>query len=231
MEYLKRHASRIIALTAVATLIGILLFAASKTYGVPNSIKNHRGIIKRYHQRLKHWGLYDKVHISSLEKGYKRGQRLHKKWGSNSSRFHPLPLAWGKTYTLSGGARLRGVHPDLVSLINNVAIITPILVPQYGGVRTLEEQRKLTKRGNSQLLQSKHLKGRAVDFVPYPGKSVDWSDSKGFVYTAGILLGAWYSVHATSLRWGGDWGKQGHPGCSKGRKKCFVDLGHVELPH
>ena len=213
-------------------LVVVVFYGSMNTaFGVPNSIKQHRRTIERYHKRLKIWKLNDAVHKKALNKGWDRGKLLAKKASkSKSTSIHIINKAYAVPYMLSGSKRLEGVHPDLVSLVMNVGQITPILIPPYGGVRTQKEQNVLQKKGNSQVSNSLHLTGRAVDFVPYPGRKVNWNDSKGFVYVAGIFLGAWYSIHDTTLRWGGDWGKQGHPGCSQGKKRCFTDLGHVELP-
>lgn len=70
--------------------------------------------------------------------------------------------------------RLRGVHPDLVQVVERAAEITttPFIVVE--GLRTLARQRELVAKGASQTLHSRHLTGHAVDLAPWIDGTVRW---------------------------------------------------------
>ena len=64
----------------------------------------------------------------------------------------------------------------------------------------------------------------AFDFAPYyPGEKINWNDTKGFTYIAGILIGIGLSK-GIILRWGGDWKQNGRL-----KENKFNDLGHIEF--
>jgi peptidoglycan L-alanyl-D-glutamate endopeptidase CwlK len=60
--------------------------------------------------------------------------------------------------------RLKGVHPDLVRIVERAAEMRSFMVVQ--GLRTPEEQKKLFALGKSRTLRSRHLTGHAVDLAP-----------------------------------------------------------------
>ena len=95
-------------------------------------------------------------------------------------------------------------------------------IPQFGGARTIDEQRMLVARGSSKTMKSKHLDGMALDAIPYP---VRWprmleADENGmvsletarayakdlgrFYYFGGYVLGT-ADCMGVHLDWGGDW--------------------------
>lgn len=70
-------------------------------------------------------------------------------------------------------ARLAGVHPDLVRVVERAAQLTAKPFAVIEGVRTLERQRQLVAKGASKTLNSRHLPksgsggyGCAVDLAP-----------------------------------------------------------------
>lgn len=130
-------------------------------------------------------------------------------------------------------SRLKGVHPDLVSILNDVIKYYDITILE--GVRSQERQIDLHKEGKSKLdgvyKKSKHQLGRAVDISPYP---VDFEDTKGYMYLAGLMV-ATAKKKNFRLRWGGDWnGDHKFSGRAKSKRtdraQTFDDLVHYEVP-
>ena len=86
------------------------------------------------------------------------------------------------TLNLTSLSRLRGVHPDLVRVVLRCADDwkdkdTGFIVTQ--GVRTLQEQKLLLKKGASKTLRSRHLKApngyaHAVDLAVVLKDAVTW---------------------------------------------------------
>lgn len=76
-------------------------------------------------------------------------------------------------YTLSKNSRaqLKGVHPDVVRVVERAIVITSQDFAVHDGLRTADEQAALVKAGASWTMKSKHLAqpdgyGHAVDLVP-----------------------------------------------------------------
>lgn len=100
---------------------------------------------------------------------------------------------------------LQGVHPKLVDVVERAIKHTSQDFSVLEGVRTIERQRELVRRGASQTMNSKHLVqpdgyAHAVDLVPYP-LSWDWEQFYP-IADAMILAAKELDVH---LRWGGNW--------------------------
>jgi peptidoglycan L-alanyl-D-glutamate endopeptidase CwlK len=102
-------------------------------------------------------------------------------------------------------ARLVGVHPDLVKVVQDCAKngTMPFTFGVTEGVRSLAQQKADVAAGKSQTMKSRHLDGHAVDLV---------------VLQSGQPVWAWppYSVLADQMKaaaercgvkinWGGDW--------------------------
>ncbi|MDX1474690.1 MAG: M15 family peptidase, partial [Reinekea sp.] len=62
---------------------------------------------------------------------------------------------------------LRGVDDSLVAVVKRAIELTSVDFSVHDGLRTLEEQKELVKKGASTTLSSKHIDGLAVDLVPY----------------------------------------------------------------
>ena len=85
------------------------------------------------------------------------------------------------TYSLGTASRaeLRGVHPDLVKVVEHAIQITTQDFSVHDGLRTLKEQRRYVAAGVSQTMNSMHRTqpdgfGHAVDLVPYINGKLRW---------------------------------------------------------
>lgn len=115
---------------------------------------------------------------------------------------------------------LRGVHPDLVKVANRALELSPIDFTITEGLRTVARQKELVAKGLSKTMNSRHITGHAVDFVPLP---VDWDKVEPFITVANCFLQAGKEL-GVALRWGGDWNMNGD-----WKDEKFRDLPHVEL--
>jgi peptidoglycan LD-endopeptidase CwlK len=59
--------------------------------------------------------------------------------------------------------RLKGVHDDLVRVVERAIEITTVDFTVLEGLRTPERQKALYESGASQTLNSRHITGHAVD--------------------------------------------------------------------
>lgn len=99
--------------------------------------------------------------------------------------------------------RLRGVHPDLVSVVKRAIEITEVDFTVLEGVRTLEKQRELVAKGASQTMNSRHLTGHAVDLGAYVNRSVSWHWP--FYYQIAAAMKQAAEELDIPITWGGDW--------------------------
>ena len=75
--------------------------------------------------------------------------------------------------------KLKGVHPNMVAVVERAIELTKVDFGVTYGVRSLAEQEKLVASGRSQTMKSKHLiqdsgYSHAVDVVAYDGSNVIW---------------------------------------------------------
>lgn len=119
--------------------------------------------------------------------------------------------------------RLKGVHPDLVRVVNRAAkdwkdtSLTWIVTE---GVRTVERQKELVAAGASKTMNSRHIPGKdgfakAVDLAAMLDGKVRW-DWPLYDKLAKAMKAA-AKVEKVPLEWGGDW-------------KSFKDGPHFQLP-
>ena len=119
-------------------------------------------------------------------------------------------------------ARLVGVHPDLVRVVENAIIITRTDFSVVEGVRTLAAQKRYFALGKSKTMRSRHLvtsnacaMSCAVDLCGWVNGAISWEEHD-YGPIADAMKSAAYSL-GTPLEWGGDW-------------KTFVDMPHFQLP-
>ncbi len=98
---------------------------------------------------------------------------------------------------------LRGVHPDLVAVVEVAIGLSEVDFTVIEGRRTLARQRQLRKTGATRTLRSRHLTGHAVDLAPWVGGTIRW-DWPLFLPIARAMKQAAREQNI-ALRWGGDW--------------------------
>lgn len=110
---------------------------------------------------------------------------------------------------------LKGVHPDLVKVVERAIRITEVDFVVLEGLRTVERQRELVAKGASKTMKSRHLTGHAVDLGAYVDKEVRW-DWPLYYKIADAMKQASQELNI-DIEWGGDW-------------TSFKDGPHYQLP-
>ena len=109
---------------------------------------------------------------------------------------------------------LKGVHKDLVAVIYELLKVSPYDFTITEGLRTLERQKELFAQKKSKTLNSKHLIGRAVDFIVYDSGELTW-ESMFYKSVADKAKEVANKLNIPII-WGGDWA-------------TFKDYDHLEL--
>ena len=110
--------------------------------------------------------------------------------------------------------RLKGVHPDLVKVVERAIEISTIDFTVLEGLRTPERQKALLEAGASQTLNSRHITGHAVDLGAWVDNQIDWSWPLYHKIAAAMKDAA--TQEGVSIVWGGGW-------------RTFKDGPHFEL--
>ena len=119
----------------------------------------------------------------------------------------------------SSKARLAGVNPVLVSLMERALANSPIDfgIPKYGGVRTDEEQYDLYLAKKSKCdgykIRGKHQDGNAVDVYAWVDGKASWDDVH-LAIIAGVVLATAHEM-GIKVRWGGTFGSREFKGWDK----------------
>jgi peptidoglycan LD-endopeptidase CwlK len=100
-------------------------------------------------------------------------------------------------------ARLVGVHPALIDVVEAAITRTPVDFMITEGLRTAERQAVLVKAGASRTTRSRHLTGHAVDVAALVEGRVRW-DWPLYGRIAEAFKAAALELK-TPLIWGGDW--------------------------
>jgi len=111
-------------------------------------------------------------------------------------------------------ARLTGVHPDLVRVVELALTYSPHDFTITEGLRSVARQRELKAAGASQTMNSRHITGHAIDFAVLVGGKVRW-DWPLYGQVAAAFKRAAKELNVPII-WGGDW-------------KSLRDGPHVEL--
>lgn len=111
--------------------------------------------------------------------------------------------------------KLKGVHPDLVKVVQRAIQLSEIDFTVIEGLRTLERQKQLVAAKASKTMKSRHLDGHAVDLAGIVDGQVviNW-------HCAPIIAKAMKAAAAelkVPLEWGGEWAS-------------FPDGPHFQLP-
>jgi len=104
--------------------------------------------------------------------------------------------------------KMDGVHPKLVETVKRAIELTRTDFGVIYGVRTLEEQAELFKKGASKTMKSYHLKqsdgyGHAVDLMAYVGSRGSW-ELNLYDDLADAMKAAAKDTGA-HIRWGAAW--------------------------
>ena len=125
-------------------------------------------------------------------------------------------------YTLGPRSKLRlkGVHPDLVKVVERAINLTVVDFTVLEGVRDPLRQKKLVESGASQTMSSRHIPGadgfaKAVDLGAWVDDQVDWSWPLYHQIAAAMKEAS--KQLGIPIEWGGDW-------------RTFRDGPHFQLP-
>ena len=99
--------------------------------------------------------------------------------------------------------RLKGVHPDLVRLMEEAIKESPLDFGITEGLRTLERQKELFESGKSQTMNSRHLRGLAVDIAIFIEGKLNW-DFPNYKLVADHIKEVAKELNVP-ITWGGDW--------------------------
>jgi peptidoglycan L-alanyl-D-glutamate endopeptidase CwlK len=110
--------------------------------------------------------------------------------------------------------RLKGVHPDLVKVIEEAIKESPLDFSISEGIRTKERQKVLFDSGKSKTMNSRHITGHAIDFAVIKDGEVTW-DFKYYQLVADHIKKVAKEL-GVDIVWGGDW-------------QSFRDGPHIEL--
>lgn len=146
-------------------------------------------------------------------------------------------------------AELKGVHPDLIRVVERAIEITTQDFSVHDGLRTEAEQREYVRTGASKTMNSMHRTqadgyGHAVDLVPFINGKLRWEWPAIYPIAAAV----WQASRelGVPIRWGGPWAdmatiKTGTPAAMKqavdayaaarrrAGKSAFLDGPHFEL--
>lgn len=136
-------------------------------------------------------------------------------------------------------SRLKGVHPDLVRVVNRCAKDWTDKQFTFGitcGVRTLEEQKVLVSKGASKTLKSRHIPAangysHAIDVVAYIDGAVRW-DWALYIKIANAMKAAAIKEDVP-VEWGGTWkllNSVSGPVKPEMLSRTFPDGPHYQLP-
>ena len=128
-------------------------------------------------------------------------------------------------------ARLQGVDPRLVAVVERAIQISPVDFTVVEGVRSLQRQAELYAQGRTApgkivtwTMKSKHIDGLAVDIAPCDEKgNILWNDLKKFDQMSIAMFNAAVELKV-KIRWGADWNHNGIK-----REKGESDSPHFEL--
>ena len=92
-----------------------------------------------------------------------------------------------RTFSDKSKSKLQGVDPRLIKVAEIALQRSPFDFGITCGLRTVEEQKQLVAKGASKTMKSKHIEGRAIDFVVYIGGKPNW-DLSNYEKVAQVFL-------------------------------------------
>lgn len=135
--------------------------------------------------------------------------------GSKTAEILGIELPKSETTSSSTKfAKLTGVHPNLIKVVEKAATLTKMPFIVNEGLRTVERQRRLVASGASRTMNSKHIKqsdgyGHATDLVPYYDfdgngvSEVSWQWEHFYPIAEAMRSAA--KELGIQVRWGGCW--------------------------
>ena len=113
--------------------------------------------------------------------------------------------------------RLKTTEPFVQEIMHEVLSISPydFGIPEFGGRRTIQHQEQLVKQGKSKTMNSKHLKGEAIDICRYMGGD-EYSFEREHILPIAHIVKQVAKNKGYKVKWGGDW-------------LNFVDAPHFEF--
>lgn len=131
---------------------------------------------------------------------------------------------------------LEGVHPDLVKVVKRAIAISHMDFTVIEGVRTIERQKELVRKGASKTMNSRHITGHAVDIVPVKDGVISWRIDDYYPLAEAMATAA--DELGVQVRWGGVWSainnRKDHPSdwikAYRATGGKFIDGPHFELP-
>lgn len=117
--------------------------------------------------------------------------------------------------SMSSRAKLEGVNSKLQAIVYRAIEITTVDFIVTEGLRTKERQVKLVASGASQIMNSRHLTGHAVDLAALIEGEIHWDWPLYYKLADAMKMAA--KDLKIPLEWGGDW-------------KEFKDGPHFQLP-
>jgi muramidase (phage lysozyme) len=110
----------------------------------------------------------------------------------------------------------KGVNGDLMKVIKRAQEISEVKFHVHEGLRTVERQAEMVRRGWSKTMNSKHLTGRAVDLRADGDPAVGDLDAAKYAKINEAIAKASKEA-GVPVEWGGNW-------------KGFKDIPHFQLP-
>jgi len=110
-------------------------------------------------------------------------------------------------------SRLKGLHPDILKVVEKYLEIGSVPIIVIEGMRTLATQKKYLARGVTTTLRSRHLTGHAIDIGPRDTPLSSWPP----YYKIAEDMKKAAKLVGVTIEWGGDWRK-------------FKDGPHWQLP-
>lgn len=111
--------------------------------------------------------------------------------------------------------RLKGVHPDLVRVVERAIQLTEVDFTVLEGLRTVARQQQLVKSGASKTMRSRHITGHAVDLAAAIDGEIRWDWPLYHKIAKAVKQAA--AELKVPIEWGGDW-------------RSFKDGPHWQLP-
>lgn len=132
--------------------------------------------------------------------------------GEELAAIDPTPVeASGFTFGDRSKRNLLGVRAELRAIAERAIAITRQDFTVYEGLRTLDRQRELVRRGFSRTMASKHLPqppdglADAMDLVPWIAGAPKWDWAAIYAIVLAVDAAATALGVAGNIRWGGAW--------------------------